>query len=63
MNAVAKAVEVRIRASFQYFMNAMTNAATNVETEVRARATFSDIPSWTRFVSEVICVTISPAPS
>jgi hypothetical protein len=45
MNAIANIVEVRINASFQYFKNATTNAVIKVDVAVRARATFSDMPS------------------
>ena len=61
--ARANTVEERISVSFQYLINPMTKAVIKVASAVRVSAIFSERPSWTRLVSAVILVVISPAPS
>ncbi len=41
----------------------MMNAVTNVANAVTVSPIFSDMPSWIKFVSAVILVVTSPAPS
>ena len=60
---IANTVDDKINVNFQYCIKPMTNAVMKVATAVSVRAIFSDIPSWTKLVSDVIRVVISPAPS
>lgn len=62
LTTMAMTVENRMRVSFQYLTKPMTNAETKVATAAKVRETFSLIPSWIRFVSEVMRVVTSPAP-
>ena len=61
--AMANTVDERISVSFQFLTKAITKAVINVANAVNVRAIFSEIPSCTRFVSAVMRVVISPAPS
>jgi hypothetical protein len=63
VTTMATTVEHRISVSFQYLMKPITTAATKVAMAVKVNPTFSEIPSWTRLVSAVMRVVISPAPS
>ena len=60
---MAITVDVKISVSFQYTTKPITKAVMNVDMLCSVRATFCDIPSCIRFVSPVILVVISPAPS
>ena len=63
VRTIATTVLDRIRVSFQYLMKPTTKAETKVASAVKVSPTFSLIPSWIKFVSAVIRVVISPAPS
>ena len=63
MATMANTVDDKIRVSFQYLMNPIMKAVKKVARAVSVSAIFSEMPSWTKLVSAVIRVVISPAPS